>query len=283
MSIINQMQTYAQKNFEKHQRSFISLKQLKSLAKSTGQSLKALELLALRNKILPERYKRNLDIISLEEQLLLKESSVLLIGLGGLGGHCLDFLLRLGVGSILAVDGDKFEESNLNRQLLCTLGGLNKAKTDAALKHAKKINQAVDFKVINQFLDAGSMYEVMQSQPFDLVIDALGGLKNRMHLQQAATKAKLNVVTGAIAGFSGYISLVPFIAGEATINPAQFLGTSANIEDKIGTPAPTVAFAASLMLTFTQEALIKKKKNEALQAQYLIFDLKTQTLEKVKF
>ena len=75
------------------------------------------------------RYSRNIPAISPEEQAALKDKKVLVLGCGGLGGYIIENLLRMGVGAITAVDGDSFDESNLNRQLLAaekTLG-INKA------------------------------------------------------------------------------------------------------------------------------------------------------------
>lgn len=63
------------------------------------------------------RYERNIPALEEQEQKLLSSRRVLVIGCGGLGGFILESLARLGVGHITAVDGDVFEESNLNRQL----------------------------------------------------------------------------------------------------------------------------------------------------------------------
>ena len=65
-----------------------------------------------------ERYSRNLPAVSEEEQAVLARRRVLVAGCGGLGGYLIEYLARMGVGEITAVDGDLFEPSNLNRQLL---------------------------------------------------------------------------------------------------------------------------------------------------------------------
>ena len=65
-----------------------------------------------------DRYDRNYPAISEEEQEKLKNSRIFVAGCGGLGGYILEFLIRIGVGNIIACDGDSFCESNLNRQLL---------------------------------------------------------------------------------------------------------------------------------------------------------------------
>ena len=79
------------------------------------------------------RYARNIPALSATECEILRQKRVLVVGCGGLGGHVIDQLARIGVGSIRAVDGDVFEETNLNRQLLSSvpLLGVNKAKAAA--------------------------------------------------------------------------------------------------------------------------------------------------------
>ena len=76
------------------------------------------------------RYARNIPALTEEECALLRQKRVLVVGCGGLGGHIIDQLCRIGVGIIRAVDGDVFEPTNLNRQLLSDVLrlGISKAK-----------------------------------------------------------------------------------------------------------------------------------------------------------
>ena len=76
-----------------------------------------------------DRYSRNMLALSKEENKSLRDKKVCVIGCGGLGGYIIEMLGRLGIGTIVAVDGDVFEISNLNRQLLSDVTnlGLNKA------------------------------------------------------------------------------------------------------------------------------------------------------------
>lgn len=276
---------------------FLSPSALLALAQAEGLSLKDLEIFALEQGFLPERYRRNLSSLSLSDQLALRKSRVLLVGLGGLGGHCLDFLLRLGVGGILAVDGDCFEPSNWNRQLLSCSAGAGSAvvsKVAAAREYAARVNPAVDFEGLQEFVEQERMYELMlgsmhgpvhgpvdvpagcgqpddpQSRrevpPFSLVIDALGGLEHRMQLQAAASRAALPLVTAGLAGWSGYVARV--LPGGS--NPAQFMepapasGAGQETfqegripsEELLGTPVLTVAFAASLQIKLALEILL---------------------------
>ena len=83
-----------------------------------------------------DRFLRNLGALTEAECALLGKKSVLLAGCGGLGGYLLEYLLRLGVGRVLAADGERFEPTNLNRQLLCTEASLGRFKAEAAAERA---------------------------------------------------------------------------------------------------------------------------------------------------
>ena len=79
-----------------------------------------------------ERYIRNLGALTEQECAQLRTKTVFVAGCGGLGGYLIEMLLRLGVGAIRAADGDVFEASNLNRQLLSSTRNLGRSKAEAA-------------------------------------------------------------------------------------------------------------------------------------------------------
>src|SRR5512136_1109406 len=89
------------------------------------------ERIALEIGLLPARYQRNRNTISVKEQLRLFRAHVAVIGCGGLGGYVIEELARLGVGRITAIDPDVFEEHNLNRQLFSSPENLGKPKVEA--------------------------------------------------------------------------------------------------------------------------------------------------------
>ncbi|HAE22694.1 MAG TPA: thiamine biosynthesis protein ThiF, partial [Spirochaetaceae bacterium] len=97
---------------------------------------RSVEAAALELGLLPARYARNAGSLGIEGQKALHNARVLVVGCGGLGGHLIEGLARLGVGYIVAVDPDCFDESNLNRQILCTTENLGKPKADEAARRA---------------------------------------------------------------------------------------------------------------------------------------------------
>ena len=248
----------------------ISFADIQELATAHARSIRQVEILALANGILPTRYIRNYTEYSLGDQKKLLESQILIVGLGGLGGHVLDLLIRLGVGTVQGADGDMFEAHNLNRQLLSSEAriGVNKAK--AASDHVRAVNNAVTFVAIPKYLTGDEMLHAMEK--VDLVVDCLGGLEHRTELQEACKKQQKTMVSAAIGGYSGYVATVK--PGEA--NPASFMGRGNAAEDVLGTPAPVVAFAASLQAKAVVDSLLGKPAS-----QTIIFDMASGLVEHI--
>ena len=80
-----------------------------------------------------KRYSRNIGVITQDEQVLISQKSVCIIGCGGLGGGAIENLTRLGVGKLTVVDSDVFDVTNLNRQVLSNEGNIGKAKAAEAV------------------------------------------------------------------------------------------------------------------------------------------------------
>lgn len=243
----------------------LSLADLRVVARDFSISLRELEALALGQDLVPERYVRNFKTFSAADQVRLLSSCAALVGLGGLGGHVLEGLARMGLGMIRAADHDVFEESNLNRQALSSVAALDRPKADLALEQAAAVNPAVEITVMAERLDRAGMDRLLARA--DVAIDALGGLKDRLALQHAASDAGIPLVTAAVAGQSGYVAVVfPGRPG-----PAELLGSGAGAEDSLGCPAPVVALAASLQVSEAIKLLMGRIEEGPTQA--LLFDL----------
>ena len=97
---------------------------------------------------LPLRYQRNYKSISLEDQARLAQTTVAIVGCGGLGGSMAEEFSRLGIGSLILVDGDCIEESNLNRQLFALEKNLGQPKVEAARDRLQAVNSSVQLTLI---------------------------------------------------------------------------------------------------------------------------------------
>ncbi len=174
-----------------------------------GLSLAAVEKRILEQGLLPARYQRNRSTVSTEEQLQLFNSRVAVIGCGGLGGYIIEELARLGVGHIVAIDPDIFEEHNLNRQLLSTPASLGKAKVDAAAARIKEINPAVTLEAVQKAFTKENGYQLLQG--VTVAVDALDSISFRLELAETCTEMDIPMVYGAIG--AGTVTLPPSYRG----------------------------------------------------------------------
>lgn len=242
-------------------------------AEHFGMPARLVESAALRAGMIPRRYSRSMQAITPAEQALLLESCVAQVGLGGLGGTLLETLVRSGVGKIKAVDGDSFEESNLNRQALSTMETLGTPKAQAAQERCMQLNPSVEVECRMAHLEGKGFHDLLDGA--DLAVDALGGLKDREALQQAAAQQRIPLVTGALAGWTGYVATV--LPGET--GPASIMGTDNSAEETLGCPAPTVTLVASLMAS--EILAIASGHPAPLAGAILVIDLKNHTFEKI--
>ena len=145
------------------------------------------------------RYERNIPAVSEEEQDLLSRKKVLVVGCGGLGGYIIEYLVRLGVGSLTVMDGDVFESNNLNRQILSDDGTLGTSKAAAAADRAKLVNPLVSVTPVEAYLTEANADELVSGQ--DLVMDALDNAPSRLILEDACARQGVTIVHGAIQGW----------------------------------------------------------------------------------
>ena len=145
------------------------------------------------------RYLRNVPALTREECALLRTKKIAVIGCGGLGGHLIDLLARLGIGSILAVDGDIFDASNLNRQLLSQVSLLGTEKARAAADRVRMVNPDVKVRSETVFLDESNALTLITG--CDAVLDALDNIPSRKILSAACEKANIPYIYGAIQGW----------------------------------------------------------------------------------
>ena len=154
-----------------------------------------------------ERYSRQRAILTEEGQALLARKRVLIVGCGGLGGHLIENMLRVGVGNVTAVDPDRFEESNLNRQLLSAEPLLGTLKAEAAAARAKAVNSAVEFRAVPQAFSAENGDELVRG--CDLVLDGLDSATDRLLLEDICARHNVPLVHDAILGELVQAAVVP--------------------------------------------------------------------------
>ena len=177
-----------------------------AIAKETGMSLLEVECAALYENILPERYSRNQKSLTNTDQLKLLQSRVAIIGLGGLGGTVTEILARIGIGSLTLVDGDYFDESNLNRQILSTPALLGASKAKTAHNRVNEINPAIKVTSVQEFLtDSNGETLLTDTQ---LAVDCLDTIAARFVLEKACKSTEIPLVSAAIGGSTGQATVI---------------------------------------------------------------------------
>ena len=257
----------------------LNIKEIKQIAKKFHYPSKEIEILALDEGILPSRYQKNYSSISLSEQIKLLRSKVAVIGCGGLGGNILELLARLGVGEIIVIDGDKFNESNLNRQILCTEENLKKSKVKEAAVRVRKINSSVKVKTHTLFINSKNIQEIIQGA--DLAIDALDNISTRFVLEKACQELEIPLVHGAVDGFNGQVSTIfPQDQGlELIYGSLKKLNRQKRIS-RLSVPAVTPALIASFQVQEVIKILLQKGK--PLRNELLFIDLEDHDIEILK-
>lgn len=214
-----------------------------------------------------QRYLRNQSTISLDDQAVLKASTVAIVGLGGLGGWASEYCARLGIGKLILLDYDRIEVSNLNRQLFATEQFVGMDKSEAALHRLREVNSEVEYHIMKQRLDEESALDLLNGA--DIVIDALDSIVSRKILIKACKKLNIPCVHGSIGSWFGQVL---FVDPKSNVFEQLYQNsTEKGIEQKLGNPVFTASCIASIQVAETCKYLLKKE--QGLKSRLLSIDL----------
>lgn len=190
------------------------------------------------------RYQRNQRTISLDDQEKLFNSTAAVIGCGGLGGYIAEELARLGVGRLILFDGDRFDVTNLNRQILVTESNLGQWKVEAARARLQAVNSGVQVECIRDWFEEQSAEPYLRGA--NIVFDALDSITARLALERTSHRLGIPMVFASIAGWFGLLGLS--LPGDFSVK--KLFGTHARdnrgMEVSWGNPAFTPAVVASM-------------------------------------
>jgi len=217
-----------------------------------------------------ERYARNFSALSEADMAKLAAAKVAVVGCGGLGGNLIELLGRIGVGTLIAADGDLFEESNLNRQILCDTRNLGGSKSEEAKRRMAAVNPLVRVDAVTERITAENGPEILRGAT--LIMDAVDTIPARLALQGIAETLGVPLVHGAIAGWYGQVCAV--YPGDRTLNTVY--GKTGRkeqrgIESRLGNLSFGPAFVASLQAAEAVKEIIGR--GETLRGRLLIADL----------
>jgi molybdopterin/thiamine biosynthesis adenylyltransferase/rhodanese-related sulfurtransferase len=154
-----------------------------------------------------QRYSRHflLPEVGPEGQQKLLDAKVLLLGAGGLGSPTALYLAAAGVGTLGIVDDDVVDVSNLQRQVIHTTDRIGVPKVDSAEEQIKALNPDVNVVKYQTRLDASNIMEIIEG--YDIVVDGVDNFPTRYLLNDASVRLRIPVVSAAILGFEGQLSV----------------------------------------------------------------------------
>lgn len=129
----------------------------------------------------------------------LKKANICVFGVGGVGGYCVEALVRAGIGHLTVVDRDTVSESNLNRQIIALRSTVGRPKVDVICERALDINPDIDITALNMFFLPENASEIDFSK-FDYVVDAVDTVTAKLEIISRARAAGVPVISSMGTG-----------------------------------------------------------------------------------
>lgn len=139
-------------------------------------------------------------LLGVEKLEKLRNANVLVVGLGGVGAYAAEQICRAGIGKMTLVDGDMVETTNRNRQLPALVSTTGQPKAEILAARFRDINPKIVLTVVNDFISDEKTVELLQSQPFDFVVDCIDTISPKVFLIYHALQLGFPVVSSMGAG-----------------------------------------------------------------------------------
>lgn len=156
------------------------------------------------------RYKQQIQLpeIGKEGQQKISQTSVLVVGAGGLGTILATYLVAMGIGKIGIVDFDTIEESNLHRQFLYSSNDLGKSKALVLTSKLKNQNEHLTICAFDEELTNNNFHEIIKN--YSIVCDCTDNLNSRLVIDKKCSAYEIPLVHGAVSDWQGYITLLHY-------------------------------------------------------------------------
>ena len=130
---------------------------------------------------------------------ILKEKTILVLGLGGVGGYVVESLARCGIGNLILVDYDKVDITNINRQIIATYSNIGKLKTECFKERINDINKNCNVTLFNIFYEESNC-DILFNQKIDYVIDCCDSLNSKKVLITECFKRNIPIISSMGTG-----------------------------------------------------------------------------------
>ena len=130
----------------------------------------------------------------------LRSANILVVGVGGVGAYAAEMIARAGVGRMTIADADNVSPSNINRQLVALHSTVGRPKCEILAERLRDINPAIELRVVNRFIKDDQTDELLDSDNFDFVVDAIDTLSPKLALIKGALDRSIPLVSSMGAG-----------------------------------------------------------------------------------
>lgn len=138
-------------------------------------------------------FDRVISLIGKDNLDKIMNTTVLIVGLGGVGGYALEGLVRSGIGNLILIDFDRVDESNLNRQIITNQDNVGKYKVDEAIKRVKGINPNCNVIIHNTFLCKDTI-NMLDNYKIDYIVDACDSVQAKKLLIDYAIEKDIKII-----------------------------------------------------------------------------------------
>ena len=146
-----------------------------------------------------ERFSRTERVLGEEKLKKLANSNVMVFGVGGVGGHCIEALVRMGIENITVVDGDTIDITNINRQLIATQSTVGRAKVEVIKERLLDINPNANIKTINKMYLPETRDE-FDFDGYDYIVDAIDNVTAKLDIICRAKENGIDVISSMGTG-----------------------------------------------------------------------------------
>ena len=227
------------------------------------------------------RYNRQIIMraIDFDGQEKLKETRMLIVGLGGLGCAASQYLAVAGVGHLTLLDFDTVSLSNLQRQVLHDDSRLGMPKVESAKSSLLKLNPHADIETINRKLNEAELAEIIPH--FDVVLDCTDNVDTRNQLDHCCENANVPLVSGAAIRMEGQVSVFTYASHTPTYRSlSQLFGANALSCVEAGVLAPIVGIVGAIQALEAIKVRLKIGTN--LCGRLLMIDGMTMSVREIK-
>ena len=221
----------------------------------------------------------NLEGFGQDGQKKLSNSSILLIGVGGLGSAASLYLTVSGIRELTLVDFDSVDESNLSRQILFQKEDIGMNKAIVAKRKLEAFNQDILINAIEKRLNEDELREFINDS--NLVIDATDNLESRLMINQITYEQRKPLCIGAAIRYEGHlITILNKDKNESCLNCLYTLGDESLLDcDGIGVLSPVVGIMGSMMAMEAIKTISGLNKGQ--KSTMSVFDLKNNIYNKI--